>query len=163
MHAENDQRRPALLKLLNNNFLVDIHCWNWTKIFGRKDILNLKIQEPIWGKDYVSAVSESMGTLCFFSKQNNDELTSRVFEIPASGGLLITEKTDRISELFTDMKDAVIFSNIEELLEKCKILIQNPSLVKEIKQNSQKKIIEGEFSINHRCKMAIEIFQQYIK
>lgn len=163
MHAENDQRRNALIQLLKNNLLIDIHCWNWTKIFGRKDLTNLKIQEPIWGSNYVSAVAQSMGTLCFFSKQNNDELTSRVFEIPASGGLLITEKTDRISELFSDMKDAVIFSTIEELVQKCNILYNNPLLVKELKANSYKKILEGEFSIIDRCKMAIEIFQQYKK
>jgi spore maturation protein CgeB len=102
-----------------------------------------------------------MGTLCFFSKQNNDELTSRVFEIPACGGLLITEETERISEIFTDMKDAVIFTSIDDLVQKCKILNHNPSLVNELKKKSHQKIIEGGFSIIDRCKMAVEIFQQF--
>jgi spore maturation protein CgeB len=161
MHAEKDNRRDALLNLLSNNLPVDIYCWNWAKIFGKKDLSYLKIQKPIWGSNYVSMVAQSMGTLCFFSKQNNDELTSRVFEIPACGGLLITEKTDRISELFSDMKDAVIFSSIDDLVKKCKILSMNPSLVIEIKKNSYLKIIEGGFSIIDRCKMAVEIFHQF--
>jgi hypothetical protein len=161
MHAENDQRRKALLALKKDNFLIDIYCWNWKNIFGNKDYSTLDIKKPIWGEDYVLAVSKAMGTLCFFSKQNNDELTSRVFEIPASGGLLITEKTDRILELFVDMKDAVIFSTIDELMQKCQLLRENLELVDQIKRNSYKKITEGEFSVVDRCKMAVEIFQKF--
>ena len=161
MHAENDQRRNAILNLYENNFLIDIHCWNWSKVFGVNDFSKFKINEPIWGNEYVSAISKSMGTLCFFSKQNNDELTSRVFEIPACGGLLITEKTDRISELFTDMKDAVIFSSIDELNKKCKILLNDHKLVIKIKENSYHKIKEGKFSIVDRCEMAVNIFKKF--
>ena len=101
-----------------------------------------------------------MATLCFFSKQNNDELTSRVFEIPACGGLLISEKTNRLSEIFTDGHDALFFSDINELNEKCLFLLNNPKKVLQIKSNGLNTIKNGNFSVIDRCEYALKIFKK---
>lgn len=160
MHAENDMRKEAVLTLLKNKFTIDIHCWNWEAVFGKELLVEVNVKPPVWGEEYVNKLTSAMGVLCFFSKQNNDELTSRVFEIPASGGLLIAERTNRLTELFTDNKDVVLFSSIEELIDKCRFLAVNPEKVLELKANSLQKIRSGQFSVLDRCSMALKIFKE---
>ena len=41
MHAEADERRDALLYLLDANIRVDIHSWNWADLFGAVEAKNL--------------------------------------------------------------------------------------------------------------------------
>lgn len=161
-HAENDGRREGLTALLNNKLPVDIHCWNWAKVFGQESAAKFGVKPPIWGKEYVDAIAGSMATLCFFSKQNNDELTSRVFEIPATGGILIVERNDRLNEIFEDGKEVLLFSSPDELVEKCRYLAENPEQVIVIKKNAKEKIANAPFSVLDRCKMALAIFESSI-
>jgi spore maturation protein CgeB len=163
MHAEKDWRKLAVENLISNKLPVEIHSWNWEKVFGKKSVDKLIIKPPIWGKEYVQKISESMATLCFFSKQNNDELTSRVFEIPAAGGLLIAERNNRLSEIFEDGEDVFLFSSTQELVEKCLFLKNNPQMVLQMKKNARNKLEKIKFSIVDRCDMAMKIFEQEIE
>jgi len=159
MHAEDDERRPALLALLDNNYSVKVHSWNWSQVFGASDARHLQVKPPIWGDDYVQAISAASATLCFFSKQNNDELTSRVFEIPASGGLLLSWRTKRLMELFKDKEEAFFFSSINELLEICNYLRSNPSVVAATKHRGRMRLLNSGYSIVDRCQEAVQVFK----
>lgn len=163
MHAEKDERKVALEDLICNNLPVEIHCWNWEKIFGKKSAYKFDIKPPLWGKEYVQKIGESMATLCFFSKQNNDELTSRIFEIPAAGGLLIAERNNRLSEIFEDGEEVFLFSSTQELVEKCIFIQNNPQRVLQMKKNARNKLKKIKFSILDRCDMAMKIFEQEIE
>lgn len=160
MHAEPDLRRDAVVSLTRSGIPIDVYSWNWDKVFGKKDAIAMKVAPPIWGDEYVRAIGSALGTLCFFSRQNNDELTSRVFEIPASGGLLIAERNDRIMQLFRDGEDAVLFSEIEELVSKCRALIDNPELAERIRKQGQRRITSSHNSVIDRCSSALNIFKR---
>jgi hypothetical protein len=129
MHAEADERRDALLSLLAAGIRVDVHSWNWTAVFGEVEANRLGVKPPIWEADYVRAIGNASATLCFFSKQNNDELTSRVFEIPASRGLLLSWRTPRLEALFKDREEAFFFSSVDELMSIVQQLKSYPELV----------------------------------
>jgi len=159
MHAEFDNRMPAVLALIEAGIKVRIHSWNWKHLFGKT---TLSIMPPIWGEDYVSAVNQSMATLCFFSKQNNDELTSRVFEIPACGGILVAERNERITELFKDGEEAVFFSSIDELVERIKLLCSNSEMALRIRQNGRNRVILSKHSIVDRCAKALEVMHSLL-
>jgi len=162
MHAENDSRKEGLEKLISNGFDLDVHCWNWAKVFGKESVNIFNVKPPLWGMKYVQKITESMATLCYFSKQNNDELTSRVFEIPAAGGLLVAERTNRLREIFVDGEEVLLFSNTKELIDKCLFLQKNPDKVLQIKKNGRNKLVAGKHSIIDRCQMALFIFEKEI-
>lgn len=159
MHAERDERRPALIALVEAGYDVRVHSWNWHKVFGRSDATRLGVRQPIWEGDYARAISESSASLCFFSKQNNDELTSRVFEIPACGGLLLSWRTKRLSELFEDRDEAFFFSSVAELLEVTKTLAESPSLVERTKQRAMRRLAMSRHSVVDRCEDALSAFR----
>lgn len=156
MHAERDERRKALLALIAKGVSVDIHSWNWGAVFGKGESKKLGVKAPLVGDDYVRAIGAASATLCFFSKQNNDELTSRVFEIPACKGLLISWRTPRIEQIFKDREEAFFFSSVDELLEIVEILSNNPGIVSEVKNRGYDRLINSRYSVVDRCADAIE-------
>jgi len=160
MHAEKDERREALLFLLAKGVPVKVHSWNWADVFGEAEANNIKVKPPIWEEDYVRAISKSAATLCFFSKQNNDELTSRVFEIPASRGLLLSWRTPRLEALFKDREEAFFFSSNEELLAIVQRLRQDPKCIEDTKERGYKRLLASRHSVVDRCMDALEVFKR---
>lgn len=159
MHAEADERREALLSLLAAGIRVEVHSWNWAAVFGEAEAKRIDAKPPIWEADYVAAIGKAAATLCFFSKQNNDELTSRVFEIPAAGGLLLSWRTPRLEALFKDREEAFFFSTTDELLSIVQQLARDPHAVDAAKQRGQQRLLSSRHSVVDRCVDAIEVFK----
>lgn len=162
MHAEQDERREALLSLLTAGIRVDIYSWNWGAVFGKSEAEEIGVMPPIWEAEYARAINSAAATLCFFSKQNNDELTSRVFEIPACQGLLLSWRTPRIEELFKDREEAFFFSSVAEMLEIVKELAKDPRRVEEVKRRGYERLVDSRNSVIDRCADAVEIFKGLI-
>ncbi len=74
--------------------------------------------DGIWGVDYPIALSCAKIGLGLLSKLIPETSTTRSFEIPASGILLLAERTDEHQELFQDRVEAEYFASNEELVEK---------------------------------------------
>lgn len=160
MHAEQDARREAVRRLRDEGFEVRVHSWNWRREYGEQDARAFSVMQPIWGDEYVRTVGEAMATLCFFSKQNSDELTSRVFEIPACGGVLVAERNERIEQLFRDSEEAVFFSDTSELIERMRELRKNPDKVTRIRHQGHERVLSSRHSVVDRCADALEVLQQ---
>jgi hypothetical protein len=69
------------------------------------------------GRDYATAVEGATAALGLLARQSRDQHTCRSLEIPASGGLLVAERTPEHEELFADGKEALFFSSTDELEE----------------------------------------------
>jgi len=160
MHAERDTRREAVLSLREEGFEVRVHSWNWDREYGENDAHAFSVMQPIWGDEYVQAVGRAMATLCFFSKQNRDELTSRVFEIPVCGGLLVAERNERIEQLFKDGEEGVLFSGTRELVERMRELRENPDKVTQMKRRGRDRVLASRHSVVDRCADALQVLRQ---
>lgn len=84
--------------------------------------------------------------LNFSSSSNRPELKflkGRIFEIPATGSFLLTEKCEHLNDFFEIGKELDEFSTKEELLEKVKYYLKNDELREEIAKNGKKKVLEN--------------------
>ena len=133
------------------NFLakkgLEIHVWGngWGK-FIRKD-KNLKIHnKPLIGILYSEAISNAFISLCFLRKINNDQHTSRTFEIPACKGFMIAERSSEHLSFYEEDKEAVYFSNKNELLSKIIFFKQNKSIRDKIAEAGYKRTINSGYS-----------------
>jgi spore maturation protein CgeB len=132
------ERCDSVLYLAKNGIKV--------KVFGDKkwneyERENLEIAPGIYSEDYSKALQAFKISLCFLRKMNSDTQTSRTMEIPACGGFMLAERTAEHLELFSENKEAVFFSNDEELLEKCRYYLNN--------EEERRHIIKGGIQ---RCK-----------
>lgn len=69
--------------------------------------------------DYARRIFRTKISLAFLRQQNRDLQTTRSFEIPASGGFMLSESTDELHGLFREGVHAEFFRSIDELHQKC--------------------------------------------
>ena len=103
----------------------------WEKLRGRHE--NLKIEgRPAYNDEFAKVVAASMVNLCFLRHANRDLQTCRSIELPACGGFMVHERNDEIEALLRDLREAVYFSDDDELLSLCRFWLdrkdrENPS------------------------------------
>jgi spore maturation protein CgeB len=156
-HYEKDGRESYIRALAHSS--IDFKLWGgkyWTQeVLGDAYELLAPI-EPVHGQDYVKAINGSKICLCFLSKLNRDQYTRRCFEIPATGKVLLSERTDELSSLFVENEEAVFFSTKEEMIEKVEWLLNNPEICHDIGQAGMKKSWDSGYDIFSRTKGFLE-------
>jgi spore maturation protein CgeB len=81
------------------------------------------------------------------SKNDNDpfkktQMKQRIFEIPAGGGLLMTEYHSGIEEYYKIDNEIITFSTIDEFAQKANYLLNNPAICKKISQNGYNRFLK---------------------
>jgi len=112
--------------------------------------------DEVYGEDYARALSGAKIGLGFLRKVCPDQHTTRTFEIPACGSLLLADRTDEHQEFFAEGKEAEFFASTEELLDKVKFYCGNESARKRIAEGGYKRCIEGRYAYVHRISSVLD-------
>lgn len=72
----------------------------------------------VYGDDYAYALSAARIGLGFLREICPDQHTTRTFEIPACGSLLLADRTGEHEELFEEGTEAEFFGSVDEMLDK---------------------------------------------
>jgi spore maturation protein CgeB len=158
-HFEDDGREDYCKHLFEHGIDIKIHSTNWKENIGVSEPFYGKLFNPIYRDRYPITIYNSLVSLCFFSRLNNDKLTERVFEIPAMGGLLIAERNDRLKELFEEGKNILLFSDKNELLDHVLFVKNNPKEAKKIRESGYKYVVQNH-SIFHRAAGVLNIIDK---
>lgn len=75
--------------------------------------------EGLFSEEYASTISSSLFSLGLLSKKFPELHTTRTFEIPACGTVLITERNEETSSYFND-KEVIFYNSFTEIPEKIK-------------------------------------------
>jgi hypothetical protein len=78
---------------------------------------------PVWGTEYVDVLALGNIGLGLLSKYCPDQFTTRSFEIPGAGAMLLAERTSEHLEIFEEGKEADFFSSAAELLDKTRFYL----------------------------------------
>ena len=119
---------------------------------------------PIYGDYYAMAINSSSINLGLLQEieegaSSGDLITARTFHIPASGGFMLHEHTEEISQYFEEDKEAVFFSSSDDLVEKIKYYLKNEKLRKKIAKAGYARCIR-ENKLTYR---ALSIINKYEK
>lgn len=159
-HYENDGRDAYIKSLKDAGIPVVVYNGSyWDKSPMYEDLKSI-IKPGVHSPEYNHTINKCKIALVFLSKLNSDTYTRRCFEIPATKTLMLSEYTEDLDQLFPADKCAVYFRNKEELVEKCKKLLENPSEIKRIAENGYYRLKEIGGSEVDRCKEIIEIYQR---
>ena len=137
----------SIIGKINCKFFLYGRGWN----LGRTG----KVLGPLdrgwgYGDEYAKAISGAKIGLCFLSNEVNDVYTTRSFEIPACGTMMIAERTDAHGLLFNEDVEAVFFDTKEELLRKIKYYLGNDNLRKSIADAGYQRVINSHYTWEHR-------------
>ena len=114
----------------------------------------------VYGDDYARALTGSKISIGFLRKACPDQHTTRTFEIPACGSMLLADRTQEHQEFFEEGKEAEFFDSCEELLEKTKFYCSNESARKRIAKGGYKRCIEGGYAYVRRLSTTLDALER---
>jgi spore maturation protein CgeB len=97
----------------------------------------------VYADDYARALTGSGIGLGFLRKVCPDQHTTRTFEIPACGSMLLADRTEEHRDFFEEGQEAEFFDSIDEMIDKLKFYTRNES--------ARKRVADGGYQ---RCKQA---------
>ena len=159
-HFENDGRDKYIKALVDANIPVTVFNGSeWENAPLYEDI-KACVKPGKRGKEYNHTINECLITIVFLSKLNSDTYTRRCFEIPATQTLMLSEYTDDLNEMYPSDECAVYFRNEDEIVKKCKWLLENPSEIKRIAEKGYRRLKELGGSEIDRCRQIVETYKE---
>lgn len=161
-HYEPDGRDANLEFLLQNGVPLRIFGPEW----HRTTQPAVRAQNPqiLHGEDYVRTLAGAKIALVFLSVRNKDFYTTRCFEIPACGTLMIAPRNQLLKAMFAEGREAVYYDGKEELLEKIRFYLTNDDARQRIARAGYERCIRDGHSNIDRAREALcaaeEIFAE---
>lgn len=121
-HYEDDARIESLAGVVKAGMKLSLYGGGWGNAPPSQvsPLRGLLPTQPVTGNDYRQAVCGSRIALNFLSSLNRDTYTTRNFEVPAMGTMMLSEYADDLSRLFDEGVDIEFFRTPEELLRKAR-------------------------------------------
>ena len=157
-HYEADGREEYLGVLVDAGLHVRLFGGSyWTNGVLKRHAAYFGDIVPVHGDDYTKALCGAQVCLAFLSKMNRDTYTSRCFEIPACGRLLLCERTADLEAMFKDGDEAVFFSSKQELREKALWLIGNRQEIQRISEAGRRRVYADGHDVVSRASKFVEL------
>jgi spore maturation protein CgeB len=119
--------------------------------FHRDEVLACAYQGgEVYASDYARALTGAKIGLGFLRQICADQHTTRTFEIPACGSMLLADRTDEHQEFFEEGKEAEFFRSAEELLEKVRFYVRNNGARERIADAGCRRCISGRYAYIYR-------------
>jgi spore maturation protein CgeB len=159
-HYEPDGRERYLYALVDAGLHVRLFGGSyWGHILGKYEAYFGKVP-AVSGEEYTKALCGAKMCLSFLSKLNRDTYTTRCFEIPACGQLLLCERTADLQRIFKEDKEAVFFSSPDELARKALWLKSRPAEAMAIAKAGMDRIIGDGHEVEDRVRQMLEDIEE---
>ena len=153
------ERRESLLMGLKD-FNLKIFGWGWNKNIDKSKYLKWSISPSVSILQMHNEFNKSKINLNILTFENRDSTNLRNFEIPASGGFQLTERSDEILEIFEEDKEIVCFSSKEELFDKYLFYLKNDSIREKIAEAGTRKIFQNNHSLIDRLNEILNFIKE---
>lgn len=160
-HAKDDARIIFLQALADQRFDFRLYGWHWDRLFSKYSWLREKSYPPVWEFDYNRVISAAKIGLVFFTRGNRDTYTRRVFEIPAIGTCMLSERTEDMGKMFREGSEAVYFSMPSELVQRAGDLVKDHEERNRIAQNAKQRLHELKASVYDRMRQVLAIVENH--
>lgn len=121
-----------------NNIDIKIFGYNWQRYPYYSEIKSLIYPIEI-GPNFGKVCQNSKISLNFVRASHGCFHNMKTFEIPSSGGFMITNRTDEQLYFFEEDKEAVYFNTADELIDKINYYLKNESVREKIRLKGYEK------------------------
>jgi spore maturation protein CgeB len=104
----------------------------------------------IYGDDYARALTSAKIGLGLLRKVCPDQHTTRTFEIPACGSMLLADRTGEHRALFDEGREAEFFASTEELVDKAKFYCRDESARLRVAGAGFERCVKSKYAYIHR-------------
>jgi len=141
-------------ELIRENISIRVHGYGWNNNSSYFQLSNF-VSEGVWGEEYVKWLNSAKIGLGIVSKWNRSLTTSRIFEIPANGTMLLAERNEAIEKIYKEDHEAVYFDTKEEMVQKAKYYLLNNDEREEIAKNGMLRCLKNKSTWHDRVEQAM--------
>ncbi|WP_081682522.1 CgeB family protein [Pseudacidovorax intermedius] len=138
-----EERDRFFVELINKGLPISIFGARWERSPNWKFIRSHFREGHLEGDAYSYAIQCSKIALCLLSKGNRDRHTTRSMEIPSLGTVLCAERTDDHLALYKDGVEAVFWSDAEECVRQCNLLLSNDVRLKAVARAGHERFLQN--------------------
>lgn len=109
----------------------------------------------VYADDYARALSGAAIGLGFLRRVCPDQHTTRTFEIPACGSMLLADRTQEHQEFFTEGAEAEFFDSEQELVDKVTFYARNDTARAKIARAGRRRCERAGYAYVHRLDQAL--------
>ena len=154
-------RSEIILKLAKNNIEIDI----FSGTYPNKNILkhkNIKLNDVVLDEEFWITIRKYRIQLNFLRLHNQGSHNQRTFEVPAVGGILLSEFSIDQCKYFAQEKEMFFFKNFDELVYKVKYLQSlKESDIYILRDNARNRCLSDKYSYLNRSKFIFKILKEY--
>jgi glycosyltransferase involved in cell wall biosynthesis len=108
------------------------------------------------GREYAKAICGSKINLGLLAEaregsSNGDQITSRTFHIPATGGFLVHERTNEFAAFFEEGKECACFATPDELVEKISYYLGHAEEREAVAAAGRRRCVESGYDVDTRA------------
>lgn len=150
------QRRPEVRVRIFGN--------QWSNVASTSPLRDAIAGYAVSGDEYVRAIACSSINLGLLSERRrgasgDDQITSRSFHIPASGGFLLHERTREVLSVFEENASIACFDGADELIAKVDAHLLNLDERQRIAQ-AGRQVVEAAHSWDHRIQDILALHER---
>jgi hypothetical protein len=113
----------------------------------------------LYAEPYAWALSGARIGVGFLRTVCPDQHTTRSFEIPACGSLLLADRTDEHRELFREGEEADFFGSEEELVDKVRFYLARPEVRDRVAAKGRERCLASGYSYRARLVEALRAIE----
>ncbi len=137
----------------------------WHSLARTSPLRPLAAPSAIYGPAYAMAISCSKINLGLLQERmgrasSGDRITSRTFQIPACGGLMLHERTDDLLDIFTEDENCVCFADADELAAKVDELLADEQHRQSVAQRGL-QLVQSAHSWDHRARAILDHYLKF--
>ena len=114
------------------------------------------VSGEVYGDEYARALSSSEINIGFLRTICDDQHTTRSFEIPACGSMMLADRTDEHQAFFSEGKEAEYFASEEELIEKAIFYARHESSRRRIAEAGLNRCRRSGYSYRDRMRTVLQ-------
>ena len=108
--------------------------------------------DELYADEYARALSGAGISLGFLRKVCPDQHTTRSFEIPACGSMLLADRSHEHRAMFEEGREAEFFDSASELMDKLKFYVSHPDVRRKVAAAGRERCTRSEYAYIHRLK-----------
>jgi hypothetical protein len=119
-------------------------------------VRGVALKRAATGPAYTVAANSFKIGLILLNSENRDQHTNRTFEAPASGQLVLAQRTDEHSEVFEDGVSGILFDRLEEAWEQLHELRRNPGRMAKVAEAGFELVSRGHHTYRDRAEQVVK-------
>ena len=154
-----DAQRAAVIKeLVKAGISIDLYGNGWDKFVEDQSLQ--KIFPAVYGNNFWKTLRAYRFQLNLMRIHNEDSHNMRSFEVPGVGGIMLAPATTEHKLFFTDGKEAFLYSDIKECVEKAKYILAIPKEEADtIRARARERSLGDGYTYQQRARTAFKQFQ----